>query len=288
MSDSTININNPTELSEAIKKAGSDTLLILDFWATWCGPCRTLGPVLEAAAQKFAPKVKLLKIDIDQNQALAQQFRIQSVPAVKFVYDGKLAGEFVGAQPASVVEEYIKKALPAAREEENKLEAAKSEFKLGNYQTAEKIFLSVLADDPECEEARIGLAKCYFAGKNVEKMHEMLDKIDSPKLLEEKENLETLAVIIDECAKQGGTDAVAKKAMENPNNLEADFGWACCLAADGDYPAAFEALLGIIAKDRKFRDDLPRKVLVALFNFLGDDNPIVSEYRSKLAKVLFI
>jgi len=288
MSDLVININNVAELNSAIQNAGKDKLLILDFWAAWCGPCKALGPVLEAAAQKFAPNVQIVKIDIDKNQQLAQQFRIQSVPAVKFVLDGKLVSEFVGAQPASVVEEYIKKSLPEAREEQNKIEAANSELQLGNFKNAEKIYQAVLQDDPDSEEARLGLAKCFFAEKNIEKMRENLEKISAPKLLDEKENLETLALIIEECAKAGGKDAAAKKAMDNPKNLEAVFAWACCLAADGDYTAAFEALLSIISADRKFRDDEPRKILIALFKFLGDKNPLVEEYRNKLAKILYI
>jgi len=283
-----ININNPADLNSVIEKTGSDKLLVIDFWAPWCAPCKSLGPVLEAAIKKFAPKVLLAKIDIDKNQSLAAQFKIQSIPAVKFVLDGKIVADFVGAKPASVVEQYISKLLPEAVEEQNKLEIAKSELKAGNYKNAEKIFLDILSDDPDCSEAHSGLVKCFFADKNAEKAREHLEKIDDPKLLKEKDDLENLILILDECEKNEGKDAAAKKAIENPADLNANFAWACCLAADKDYPAAFEALLSIISKDRKFRDDRPRKILVALFNFLGDNNPLVGEYRNRLAKILYI
>ena len=288
MENSIVNINNPTDLNSVIEKAGSDKLLVIDFWAPWCAPCKSLGPVLETAVKKFAPKVILVKIDIDQNQSLAAQFKIQSIPAVKFVLDGKIVADFVGAQPASVVEQYISKLLPEAVEEQNKLEIAEKELKTGNYKKAETIFLEVLKDDPDCSEAHIGLVKCFFSDKNAEKAREHLKRIDDPKLLKEKDDLENLILLLDECEKNEGKDAAAKKAIENPADLDANFAWACCLAADKDYPAAFEALLSIISKDRKFRDDQPRKILVSLFNFLGDNNPLVGEYRNRLAKILYI
>jgi len=283
-----VNINNPANLNSVIEKAGSDKLLVIDFWAPWCAPCKSLGPVLETAVKKFAPKVLLIKIDIDQNQSLAAQFKIQSIPAVKFVLDGKIVADFVGAQPASVVEQYISKLLPEAIEEQNKLEIAEQELKTGNYKKAETIFFEILKDDPDCSEAHFGLVKCFFVDKNAEKAREHLEKIDDPKLLKEKNDLENLILLLDECEKNEGKDAAAKKAMENPADLDANFAWACCLAADKDYPAAFEALLSIISKDRKFRDDQPRKILVSLFNFLSDNNPLVGEYRNRLAKILYI
>jgi len=288
MENSIVNINNIADLNSVIEKAGSDKLLVIDFWAPWCQPCKTLGPVLEAAAAKFAPQVQIVKIDIDQNKSLAAQFKIQSIPAVKFVLDGKIVADFVGAQPASVVEQYISKLLPEVVEEQNKLEIAEGELKTGNYKKAEGIFLEILRDDPDCSEAHYGLVKCFFTDKNAEKMREHLEKIDDPKLIKEKDDLENLILLLDECEKNNGKDTAAKRAMENPADLNANFAWACCLAADKDYPAAFEALLSIISKDRKFREDQPRKMLVSLFNFLGDSNPLVDEYRNRLAKILYI
>ena len=283
-----VNINKPAELNSVIEKAGKDKLLVIDFQAAWCEPCKSLGPALEAAVKKFAPKVQLIKIDIDKNKSLAAHFKIQSVPAVKFVLDGKIVADFTGAQPASVIEQYISKLLPEAVEERNELQNAADELKAGNYKKAEEILLNVLNEDPDSSEAHLGLVKCFFTTKDSAKAREHFEKITSAEFLREKESLENLIVILEECEKKGGKDVAAKKAMENPADLENTFSWACCLAAEGDYPAAFEALLSVIAKDRKFRDDQPRKILISLFNFLGNNNPLVDEYRNRLAKVLYV
>jgi len=283
-----VNINNADELKTVIEKAGDDKLLIIDFWAQWCEPCKSLGPVLETAAKKFAPQVQIVKIDIEKNKSLAAHFKIQSVPAVKFVLGGKIVADFVGVQPASVVEQYITKLLPGAVTEKTDLEHGLEELKVGNYKKAEEILLNVLNEDPDSSEAHLGLTKCYFYGKDLAKAREHFDKITSAEFLREKENLENLLVILEEYEKNTGKDDIAKKAMDNPNNLDDNFSWACCLAADGDYTAAFEALLSIISQDRKFRDDQPRKILISLFNFLGNNNPFVGEYRNRLAKTLYI
>ena len=288
MEELIVNIDNPAELNSVIEKAGDDKLLVIDFWASWCEPCKSLGPVLEAAAKKFAPKVQIVKIDIEKNKSLATHFKIQSVPAVKFVLGGKIVADFVGAQPASVVEQYISKLLPEAVEERNELQNASEELKAGNYKKAEEILLNVLNEDPDSSEAHLGLVKCFFINKNSAKAREHFEKITSAEFIREKESLESLIVILEECEKNGDKDIVAKKAMDNPADLENTFSWACCLATDGDYTAAFEALLSIISQDRKFRDDLPRKVLISLFNFLGNNNPLVDEYRNRLAKTLYI
>jgi len=288
MEDLIVNINKPDDLNAVIEKAGNDKLLVIDFTATWCEPCKSLGTVLEEAAKKFAPKVQLVKIDIDKNKSLAAHFKIQSVPAVKFVLDGKIVAEFTGAQPASVVEQYISKLLPEAVEERNELQHASDELKSGNYKKAREIFSAILVEDPDSSEAHMGLTKCYFAAKDSAKTREHFEKITSAEFLREKENLENLIVILEEYEKNAGKDVAAKKAMENPNDINANYSWACCLAADGDYSAAFEALLSIISNDRKFLDDRPRKILIALFNFLGGANPLVNEYRNRLAKILYI
>ncbi len=287
MEELIVNIDNPAELNSVIEKAGDDKLLVIDFWASWCEPCKSLGPVLEAAAKKFAPKVQIVKIDIEKNKSLAAHFKIQSVPAVKFVLGGKIVADFVGAQPASVVEQYISKLLPEAVEERNELQNASEELKAGNYKKAEEILLNILNEDPDSSEAHLGLVKCFFINKDSAKAREHFEKITSAEFLREKESLESLIVILEECEKNDGKDVVAKKAVDNPADLENTFSWACCLAVDGDYPAAFEALLSIISQDRKFRDDQPRKVLISLFNFLGNNNPLVDEYRNRLAKILY-
>jgi len=283
-----VNINNADELNSVIGKAGDDKLLIIDFQAQWCEPCKSLSPVLEAAAKKFAPQVQIVKIDIEKNKSLATHFKIQSIPAVKFVLGGKIVADFVGAQPASVVEQYITKLLPGAVAEKTDLEHGLEELKVGNYKKAEEILLNVLNENPNSSEAHLGLTKCYFYGKDLAKTREHFDKITSPEFLREKESLENLIVILEECEKNNGKNDIAKNAMDNPNDLDDNFSWACSLVADGNYQAAFEALLAIISQDRKFRDDQPRKILISLFNFLGSNNPLINEYRNRLAKTLYI
>ncbi len=283
-----LEINGPQELEKAILAAGEDKLLILDFWAPWCQPCKSLGPVLEAAVKKFAPDVHLVKINVDENQALAAHFKVQSIPAVKFVRDRKTVAEFVGAQPASVVEQYITKLLPKAAPMEAELAAGEDALKSRNWKKALALFETVVESEPDSARAHIGMARCHYHLKNPDAARREIEKVNSHETLAERETLTTMIGLLEECAGSGGKDAQAERVKQDPSDLDAVFDWACCLAVEEDYPAACEALLSIVEKDRKFRDDEPRRILVALFDFIGQQTPLVREYRERLARALYV
>jgi putative thioredoxin len=281
-----LTITSAQDLEQAIVTLEDDELLIIDFWAEWCGPCKSLTPVLEQIAAKYAPKVKLAKINVDENQVLASQFKVQSIPAVKFVHKGRIVQQFVGAQTADAVEKMVKAVLPHSEEEKSVLDEMKAALAGAEWHRAERLLQQLVQSDPENTDYPLLLAKCSIALGDYDEARILLGSIDQPSRLSEKENLQLLLNIFETCTRDTGE--LERQVAENPQDLEAVYQWACALAASGDMPAAFEALLGIIRTDRKFREGEPRKLMVALFDLAGSASPLAQEYRKRLTNILFV
>lgn len=282
-----VDIRTPQDLEEAIVGLQEDELLVLDFWAPWCQPCKVLAPVLEKVARKYAPRVRVAKINIDEQPALAQHFHVQSIPAVKLICGGKLVGQFNGAQPEQVIDEYIKKALPAPIEQKNALDNARELLAAGDIKNARALLERVLAADPDNATAQLVLARCHVLLHNAAGAQAVLDTLDAPDLLEEIERVKLLLRVQARCAAAGGTRAAADRATQQPQDVQAVYAYACCLALDGQYDAACQGLLTVIERDKNFQQGEARKMLVAVFDILGAD-PRVTEYRRRLASALYI
>jgi len=281
-----LTITSPQDLEQAIVSLGDDELLILDFWAEWCEPCKSLTPVLEQIAAKYAPRIKLAKVDVEKNQMLASQLKIQSIPAVKFVHQGKIVQQFVGAQTADAVEKLVKAILPLPEDEKSILEEIKTALAATEWQHAAILLQQIIEKEPENTELPLMLAKCMIGMGDFDSARTILDSFSDISKMSEKEHLQLLLEVFSE-----SKDHLAERekiALEDPQNLTAVYDWACALAASGDLPAAFEALLGIIRIDKKFRDGEPRKLLIALFDLAGTASPLVHEYRKRLTNVLFV
>jgi putative thioredoxin len=235
--------------------------VIVDFWAEWCGPCRQLGPALEAAVDERGGRVELAKVDVDSNQMLAQAFGIQGIPAVKAIRDGRVASEFTGAIPPAQVAKFIDALLPSEADE---LAAAGDEDSLR----------AALASDPRHPGAALSLARLLIGRGEDAEARELLAAIGDTDFLAAG----LLARLdLQEASAGGATNGAS------PNTLaEAFDAWDA-----GDAASALEALQGeIVRVSDPERRDLLRRVMVAIFTELGPGDPLASEHRRRLAAAL--
>jgi putative thioredoxin len=257
--------------------------VVVDFWAPWCGPCRTLGPLLERLAAEHAGAFEVAKVNIDENPGLAQAFRVQSIPMVVGVRDGQLAGHFVGAQPEAGVRDFLAGLLPSGAaqvaDEGSALLAA------GKTAEAEAVFRQVLSDDPHADKALLGLATIVAERDEHDEALALLERVDGAT---DRQAADRLAAAIR--IRQSGTgDVAALRARldAKPDDLDASFELAQALAAAGQHEEALQHYLAIVQRDRVFREDGARKAMIDIFDLLGSDSELVDQFRSELAKALF-
>ncbi|MEQ1888231.1 MAG: thioredoxin [Alphaproteobacteria bacterium] len=271
-------------------EASMERPVIVDFWAPWCGPCKQLTPILEKSVKAAAGRVALVKVNIDENQQIAQQLRIQSIPAV-FVFDkGQPVDGFVGNQPESQIRAMIERvAGPSGPSElDQLLEAAAQAFAGGDLAAAAQAFGQVLQEDAASPVAIAGLARCNLQGGNPEGARQVLAltptaEQDHPEIAAVRAALELL-----ESSLNVGDLGALQAALEgNPADHQSRYDLAVGLAAKGDNEAAATHLLEIIRKDRKWNEEAARKQLVRLFEMLGPEDPVTMDSRRKLSAILF-
>ena len=257
--------------------------VVVDFWAPWCGPCRVLGPTLEKLAKESNGAWVLAKINVDNNQRLAQMFRVQGIPAVKAFRDGKLADQFEGALPESQVRAWLKRLLPA---EANDPLAAARELEERAPDEAAARYRLALGQNPDDHDALLGLGRLLVQQGEAEGA-EALKQVpaNSPHYAAAQGWL-ALAEFFGE-ARTSKPDALQAQVAAQPGDIDARYKRAALQARNRRYDGAIEQLLAIVGRNRAFRDDGARKMLLALFAVLGDQHPLVAPARRKLANLLF-
>lgn len=269
--------------------------VIVDFWATWCGPCKTLGPMLEKAVMAAKGAVKMVKVDVDQNQQIAAQLRIQSVPTVYAFWQGQPVDGFQGAQPESQIKAFIDKLvsmsggqapgedLAAAMEQAGELLAA------GDAANAAGIYSEIANADPENADAIGGLARAYLAMGEGEAAKQMIDGL--PEKLKVSAPVQAALSAIEleaSAAEAAGKLAPLKAAVEaNPKDHQARCDLANALYASGDREGAVDQLLESIAIDRAWNEEAARKQLLQLFDAFGPTDELTVSARRRLSSILF-
>ena len=272
--------------------ASATTPTIVQFWAPWCGPCKQLGPVLEKVVGASGGKVRMVRINIDDNPQIAQQMRVQSVPTVYGFVDGKPADGFAGAQPESAVKQFVDKLAEmggAGADATAMLEAAEAALAEGDPDTAMMQFQQVMSVMPESVPALAGVVRCLTASGDVAGAREVIDQLNEDYVNDSAMKTAIAAVELAEkaAASAGDLDAARDAVEADPANLAARQDYALALFAVGQNAAAMDQLLESIRIERGWNDDAARLQLLEFFASLGAANPDVIAARRKLSTLLF-
>jgi putative thioredoxin len=271
------------DFETAVIARSAETPVVVDFWAPWCGPCKTLGPLLERLADEHKGAFVLAKVNVDDNPGLSSALNIQSIPMVLGFRDRQVVAEFVGAVPEAAVREFLNKVLPSDAE----CLAASAEKRLatGEVAEAERSFQHALQLDTGCERALLGIAGIHANRGQYAEATAFLDRIDPGPWRQTADRLAAESRIRE--AGGGDEPTLRAKLVADPADLETRLLLAQVLAAASKHADALEQYLEAVRRDRGFRDGAARMAMLDIFNLLGAGNEIVDHYRSELAKVLF-
>ena len=269
-------VNESTFESDVLMRS-HEVPVVVDFWAPWCGPCRSLGPMLERQAIEGGGSFVLARVNVDDNPGLAVRYGVQGIPAVKGFRNGEIAGEFVGAQPEAVVRRFLEKLAPG--EVQQQLQEANVLLATRHWVEAEQAYRGVLAEAEGSPVAALGLVKCLIMLGRGHEALELVGAFPPGNEWAEAEKLRPLAQLLAEVEGNG------ERPEDDP--LAAQLYQSARLLSRGNLEAGMDGLLDILRQDKHFRKGLPKSVLLALFGLLGDDDPLTRQYRDELASILF-
>ncbi|HEY4801381.1 MAG TPA: thioredoxin [Paraburkholderia sp.] len=261
--------------------------VLVDFWAPWCGPCKSLGPMLEKLEAEYAGKWKLVKVNVDENQELAAHFGVRSIPHVVAFADRQAVDQFVGVLPEGQLRQFLDGLIPDGVDAARR--AAQEALAEGRRDEAYEALQAALAFDPGNDEVRMDLIEMLLADNradDAQKEVELLSPRTTQGIDARFNAIRTRLDALDAAADLPPTDALEAQVAANPGDLEARFDLANALIARHKYAGALEHLLEIVKRDRTFREDVGRKTMLSVFDLAAHQPQLVSEWRRKLSATL--
>ena len=284
-------VNSDSFMSDVIE-ASKTTPIIVDFWAPWCGPCKDLGPLIEKAVNNANGKVILAKVNIDENQAVAAQLRIQSIPTVYAFVDGQPVDGFNGAKPESEINAFVKKISDLNKSGPNLdelIEVAKTELSSKNFETAKDNFENILSIDATKTEAVSGYIRSLTGLKEIQIANEFLssldEKIKNNSLVQDA--IKALKLSEKASNEASNVDKLKKIIEQDPNNLQSRQDLAMALYGAGEIEDALNCLLLSIEINLDWNEQAARKQLIEFFSATGHSDPLIVSARKRLSSLFF-
>ncbi|MFZ7092104.1 thioredoxin [Primorskyibacter sp. 2E233] len=281
------------EFMAEVVEASQTTPIIVDFWAPWCGPCKTLGPALEAAVTEARGAVRMVKVNVDEAQMIAGQMQIQSIPTVYAFWKGQPVDGFQGALPGSELKNFIARVVQASGGDasgglDEAIEAAEEMLEQGAAVDAAQTFAAILGEDPNNARAYGGLVQAHIAMDDLDQAEAILN--GAPAEISKAPELEAAHAKL-ELAKQaadaGPISDLQALVEAEPENLQARFDLAQAMYAAGDAQGAVDQLLDLFRKDREWNDGAAKAQLFTIFEALKANDPVVLNGRRKLSSMIF-
>lgn len=260
--------------------------VLVDFWADWCAPCRMLMPVLASLADAYGGKLLVAKVNTEEEQELAAQYGIRSLPTVQLFKDGQVVDQFMGALSEPQVREFLERHLP--RESDRFLARARELLGAGDPKGAARMVEQARQAEPENVRVRLAAAGIEAAAGNTGAAREMLD--DLPRELDDDPEVVSLRGQVGFAAVQADSppeEALVSRLEANPGDSDARYRLAACRVVRGDFEGALEQLLELMKRDRAFDDDAARRGMLAVFAMLGEQSDVARRYRSRMLNALY-
>ncbi|WP_306005257.1 thioredoxin [Aquicoccus porphyridii] len=282
------------DFMEKVIEASKEVPVIVDFWAPWCGPCKTLGPALEEAVNKARGAVKMAKVNIDENQMIAGQLRIQSIPTVYAFWNGQPVDGFQGAVPPSEIQSFIDRVVKAAGGDasgglDEAVTAAEDMLAEGAAVDAAQTFAAILQEDPQNAAAYGGLARAHIAMDDLDQAEAILN--GAPIEISKKPELEAAHAQLDlarQATNAGPVDELKAQVEADPDDHQARLDLAQALHAKGEVQEAVDQLLELFRRDREWNDGAAKQLLFTIFEALPPQDPIALNGRRRLSSMIFV
>jgi len=271
--------------AQVVVEGSREHPVLVDFWAAWCQPCQMLMPVLAKLAEEFGGRFILAKVNSDEQQALASQFGVRSLPTVMIFRDGKPADQFMGVQPESAIRALLDKHLPRASDAQRN--AAREQLEAGDAEGALATLQSAFNGDPDNQALKIDIARALMAMGRADEAEETLKTL--PMDLHQEEEVQRLEAQVQfaRIAARGDELKALESQLQTTEEPQTLHRVAAAKILSEDYETALSLLMKLMQKHRKYGDDAGHKGLLAAFELLGAQHPLVKEYRRKMVSLLY-